>query len=173
MLTSRTLIVLLLTAVVALPSALVGSPLLGGAHTPAASPTPSSSNQTAWTNLTSLSPTAPSCRGDQATTYDPVHHDVLLFGGLRGCSINQMSLADTWTFANGTWTNITSTSGVAPPPRFWSVLVWDYADGYALLFGGYDLSNGSLGDTWTWNGTWSQVSPSTAPSARYFYSADY
>jgi hypothetical protein len=48
-------------------------------------------------------------------------------------------------------------------------MVWDASDGYVLLFGGATLyrTPSLLGDTWTYaSGTWVQLHPALAPSAR-------
>ncbi len=43
-----------------------------------------------------------------------------------------------------------------------------------MLFGGLDVNSNTLGDTWTYSGTtWSQVIPSSAPSARAFSAMAY
>ena len=44
-------------------------------------------------------------------------------------------------------------------------MAYDAADGTVVLFGGQGRS-GSLGDTWTWDGSaWTQAHPSTSPPA--------
>ncbi len=48
-------------------------------------------------------------------------------------------------------------------------MAFDSASNQAVLFGGLDVNGNTLGDTWTYSGTtWSQVIPSSAPSARCF-----
>jgi Galactose oxidase, central domain len=50
-----------------------------------------------------------------------------------------------------------------PPARTEAAMAYDAADGTLVLFGGEGRS-GSLGDTWTWDGSaWTQVHPSTSP----------
>ncbi len=52
-----------------------------------------------------------------------------------------------------------------PPARTDAAIAYDAADGTVVLFGGEGKS-GSLGDTWTWNGTsWTQEHPATSPPA--------
>jgi PKD repeat protein len=92
-----------------------------------------------WSNLTSGS--SPSTRLGAAMGWDPQAHDVLLFGGQSGpYGLNSgyygKDLNDTWTFSNGSWTNITSSAGVAPPGREFASLTYDPQVGGFLLVGG-------------------------------------
>jgi hypothetical protein len=63
---------------------------------------------------------------------------------------------------SATWSNITTKVVPAPSARQ-TVMVWDAADGYALLFGGYIKVSGvqqyyGESDTWTYmNGVWTNV----------------
>ncbi|MCI4362918.1 MAG: kelch motif-containing protein [Thermoplasmata archaeon] len=51
-----------------------------------------------------------------------------------------------------------------PPSRDFAAMTYDAADKYVVLFGG---SNGSfLGDTWSFNGFWTHLTPATSPSNR-------
>ena len=94
--------------------------------------------------------------------YVPEDSGVILFGGLA----HNRSLADTWLFRNGHWTNLTAGLSLSPPPRYKAVFVNDPLERGAILFGG----NAGLvyrNDTWKWNGTaWSQVLATVAPSPR-------
>jgi hypothetical protein len=52
-----------------------------------------------------------------------------------------------------------------PPARTDAAIAYDAADGTVVLFGGQGKS-GSLGDTWTWDGSsWTQQHPATSPPA--------
>jgi PKD repeat protein len=84
-----------------------------------------------WTNLTG--PIAPPTSDYVGMTYDPIDHYVVLFGGL---SSTGYPLNDTWTFENGTWTNISATAGPSPSARYGMEMTFDAADGYVLAFGG-------------------------------------
>jgi outer membrane protein assembly factor BamB len=96
-----------------------------------------------------------------AMTYDAADGYVLLFGGR---SSSGASLADTWTFVAGNWTQLTPVSH--PSAREGASMTYDAKDGYVVLFGGYDGS--PLGDTWKFSaGAWTKLSPTSAPSARY------
>ncbi|MGB6501356.1 MAG: PKD domain-containing protein [Thermoplasmata archaeon] len=99
-----------------------------------------------WTNVTSLSGMGPSARSGQRMVEDGSDGGVLLFGGYRGSSF----LNDTWTFVNGTWTNITR--GTAPPGRYGQSLAENSSSSLILMFGGdreYGAS-GNFNDTWSW-----------------------
>ncbi len=126
-----------------------------------------------WTELvdnTSCTPsTCPSPRAGAMMTYDPPAQGVVLYGGYYLTpSITLVALSDTWIFAGGNWHNVTASAGAPPSPRYDGSLVWDSADGYALLFGGAQSYSGTLGDTWTFNGVWTNLTASLtrAPLAR-------
>jgi hypothetical protein len=118
---------------------------------------------------TELHPTvSPGARDHAAMTYDATDGYVLLFGGH---SPNGSYLDDTWEFAAGQWTPIHVPAGNAiPDGRGYASMTYDAADGYVLLFGGWNgtLSGNVLGDTWTYSaGTWAKLSPTPSPSPRY------
>ncbi|HXQ93864.1 MAG TPA: PKD domain-containing protein, partial [Thermoplasmata archaeon] len=99
-----------------------------------------------WSPVGNLT-TFPSPRAQPAMAYDSELGVVVLFGG---CT-NAGCFNDTWEYSNGTWTNVTSTAGHAPPARGASNLVDDPLDGYLVLWGGG--SGSTLNDTWAFNGT--------------------
>jgi hypothetical protein len=121
---------------------------------------------------TELFPTlSPPPRSQSGMVFDPGDGYVVLFGGLRpnlGPALN-----DTWSFRGGTWTNRTTSPGIAPPPRGSFGLAYDSTDGYVLMFGGWDPYNNpygpGFGDTWKYSGgKWTDLSNSsgTPPSPR-------
>ena len=89
----------------------------------------------------------PGLRDGALMTYDFADGYVVLFGG---CSTDNCGgsgnvwHSDTWKFAAGSWTNITSSG---PSARAWVSIVYDGNDGYTVLFGG-EATTGSQGDTW-------------------------
>jgi hypothetical protein len=113
-----------------------------------------------WTNITTSHAPPPVFVGQMAYDYNDGY--VVLFGGnvLFGAP-----LQDTWTFHAGAWTDISATAGTPPPPRDFASMVDDPAAGYVLLFGGYDISTGTVyNDTWAFsNGTWTQLNPAVSP----------
>ncbi|MGA8665100.1 MAG: PKD domain-containing protein [Thermoplasmata archaeon] len=105
--------------------------------------------------------------------YDPADNMTLLFGGCPSSGTYYYShacpaLGDTWKFVNGIWTNLTATLiGPAPPARADAGIAYDAADGYVVLFGGFD-GNTLYQDTWTFVGdVWSPVHPAISPPARF------
>ncbi|MCI4373624.1 MAG: PKD domain-containing protein, partial [Thermoplasmata archaeon] len=115
-----------------------------------------------WANITGLQTTSPIPRSyGRSMAYDPVDHYVVLFGGYT----DQGYIQDTWTFANGTWTQLNPV--LSPSDRDHSTFVWDPTDGYLLLFGGSG-NGGQYGDTWSFlSGSWTQHSPTNHPSGRW------
>jgi hypothetical protein len=128
---------------------------------PAAGPTPR------WTDLQSkITNQVPAYRYIGTMAYDPVDQYVLLFGGYGNGSA--APYADTWAYANGRWTQLSP--GSSPPARYAAMMTWDAADGYMLLFGGYDSSSAVIyNDTWTFvHGTWTALaSTAVEPPARW------
>jgi PKD repeat protein len=99
--------------------------------------------------------------------YDPHDHYVVLFGGFTDSGY----VSDTWTFANGSWTQLSP--HIAPSDRDHSTLVWDPIDGYLLLFGGSG-NGGQYGDTWSFlSGNWTLHPETVAPSGRWSASMTY
>ena len=124
--------------------------------------------QNNWTEIISntscTSTTCPSPRIDAMMAYYPPMHAILLFGGVIGLLGFNTAYNDTWLFYNNQWHNISATAGPAPSPRFGGAMAWDALDNQIVLFGGsaadgqsVQLSGGE-GDTWAFNGTWSNIS---------------
>ncbi|MCI4351496.1 MAG: hypothetical protein L3K15_08305, partial [Thermoplasmata archaeon] len=115
-------------------------------------------------------PRVPVSRSFDAMTYDEADGYVLLFGGLDPSTAHE--LGDTWKFAHGVWTPLHPAT--SPAPRHAAGMTYDSADGYVVLFGGYDFASSSaFGDTWTFlNGAWTQLS-GTGPAARFDVSMTY
>ena len=121
-----------------------------------------------WANISSRSSTAPSQRLT-VMTWDAGDGYVLLIGGETWLSTFP---SDTWTFSNGTWTNITAETTGAPPGLVWSGLAYDPSTGKVVLFGGVEASISSETNyTWTYHAkVWTNLTSSlhTAPSPRAF-----
>jgi hypothetical protein len=134
-------------------------------------------------------PVLPEPRYGSASTFDDRSQDMLMFGGIGPVSGGGNGyLDDTWQWDTGAWgeDNPTSSpsarafSGIAfagTIPRLSKPGTYDAT----VLFGGIGPS-GYLGDTWKWvgspagptgGGTWTQVHPTTAPSARSNVSMTY
>tara|TARA_R110002096_G_scaffold49112_6_gene129999 strand:+ start:1779 stop:3164 length:1386 start_codon:yes stop_codon:yes gene_type:complete len=89
---------------------------------------------------------------------------LLLFGGYtKNAAGSVVGQSDTHRFLAGQWTDVTSPG---PAPRSLAAMV--ATDQGVILFGGNAFPlPGLLGDTWRWNGTWTQLTPSVSPAARY------
>jgi len=114
--------------------------------------------------------------GNPGMAYDAADGYAVLFGGQRSATFGSYTINDTWTYANGTWTNISATAGGPSPRSVSDAMVYDAADGYIVLFGGEDSYGGSYGDTWTFSaGHWTQLAlnASNSPSSRIFAAMTY
>jgi hypothetical protein len=116
-----------------------------------------------WTNVTP--PSGPSGRRAMGMTYDGKDGYIVLFGGEGGTSTSVKG--DTWKFAAGIWTNISSTG--APSPRAsWGFLTYDARDRGVVLFGGCTktctFSGDYQNDTWLFvHGSWTNLTSGTSP----------
>lgn len=81
--------------------------------------------------------------------------------------------------ANGTWINLTAKlvggKTSQPTSRYLASMAYDPHDGYILMFGGSTTTGSSFtAETWTYqNGTWTQLSEPTSPTARYIAQMAY
>ncbi|MCI4365188.1 MAG: PKD domain-containing protein, partial [Thermoplasmata archaeon] len=117
--------------------------------------TPSTGAISDWRSLTI--PHSPTPRWAAPLVYDPDQHALILQGGSNPLSLG----AQTWSFTNGTWTNITAISGVNPPEL--SAMVYDPDLAVIVGYG----SVGSFPITWEFDhGTWKNVTSGSGPSAR-------
>lgn len=92
-----------------------------------------------WANVTGTTGPNPPARGFGSMTYDPKIGGMLLYGGLEAAGLPR----STWSFTNGTWTNLTASAGAPPPGSEAPLLTYDPRDGYDVLYGG-------SGNAWTW-----------------------
>ncbi|MBV8528298.1 MAG: hypothetical protein JOZ75_08295 [Candidatus Dormibacteraeota bacterium] len=94
-------------------------------------------------------PAAPRTAFGYSAVDDPVHHEVVLFGGVD-------SYSQTWLWNGKRWT-LTHPS-TSPTGRFDAPAAFDPDTGQVMLYGGR-LADGELaGDTWAWDGTtWRQL----------------
>ncbi|MCI4364632.1 MAG: hypothetical protein L3K10_01000, partial [Thermoplasmata archaeon] len=130
----------------------------------------------AWTNISASVGHTPACRDSPGLVYDVALEEVVMFGGVSQCGqANSFSLGDTWTFSNGTWTNITGTVGVAPSPRWGMAMVYDPTAGQVVLFGGTDTYGFANNETWEFNGTWHDLTSTqiTSPPLGFGAGATY
>jgi hypothetical protein len=126
-----------------------------------------------WVNVTAGIPNGPPPRSNASAVYDSNGSFLLLFGG----QIGPTPLNDTWSFANGVWTQIHTRN--SPVARFGAGITYIPADGgYVVLFGGA-TSNGPAGViqvnvTWEFYGrNWHHLGTLTPPRGRSFPSFAY
>jgi N-acetylneuraminic acid mutarotase/fibronectin type 3 domain-containing protein len=106
-----------------------------------------------------------------AMAYDSRADRMILFGGTSGAA----DLDDTWTYDSdaNTWTNLNPST--RPSARGRHAMAYDARSDRVILFGGTD-AGGVLGDTWAYDpnaNTWTNLNPSTRPSARYRHAMAY
>jgi len=111
--------------------------------------------------------TSPTVRSGAGMVYDPVHQNIVLFGGDGGYD---GYLNDTWLWNGSNWTRVTPTT--SPSARATVQMAWDGTQ--VVLFGGENKSTGSLNDTWLWDGEdWTKQTLTTSPPERQFSSMVY
>jgi hypothetical protein len=111
-------------------------------------------------------PSVPPDRCCGSIAYDTATETVVLFGGGNGCAYPAYRYNDTWVFSAKTgWSQIFPAT--SPSPRQGAGMAYDPTTGTVLLFGGFDVNDVDLNDTWTWDGTtWTQQFPPVSPPAR-------
>ncbi len=149
------------------PSA--GPPGRAGVSLPLAapySPTAAATPPAQWTQL--FPPSAPYLRGAPAFADSPQLNETLMYGG---AGVNYIVDNDTWTYADGVYTNLTSSLTYAPPGLAGAMMTYDAADGYFLMFGGIEGYGGSsVSQTWVFAaGAWTNLTGTTGatPPDRY------
>jgi PKD repeat protein len=113
-----------------------------------------------WSNLTTARSPPDLDGGPGSMTYDWADHYDVLFGGYSPPYVNT-----TWIYTNGSWTNITSSAGDAPPSGDNGVLMtYDWHDGYVFAWVAPQCadicSNASsfVNQTWAFShGKWSRI----------------
>jgi Kelch motif len=144
---------------------------VGGGGVRPRGPANSSSNATTWLNVSAASVATPPCVGDGTLAYDALQGEFVSFGGVAGCGSSNYVGGDTWTYANGNWTNISSSLSTAPAPRYGMAMAYDAAAGYVVAFGGNSGNGSAFGDTWTFNGTWTDITSNLTTSPGPLFNA--
>lgn len=111
----------------------------------------------------------PSPRFGYGMVYDDSINKIVLFGGGFQDSTSYSYFGDTWIYdpiAN-IWTEIFPQQ--SPSARSSHSMVYDSINQKIILFGGIDLNDNWLDDTWIFDSTlerWTQVFPETSPPQR-------
>lgn len=109
---------------------------------------------------------APTPRWGAQMEYDPAEGYTLLFSGSAGAvKIGGVAYGDTWSYANGAWTDLTPaacTNATCPRAEAYGGLSYYNKSGaaYVVLFGGRS-GNDLMDSTWVFNGSWHNVTPTT------------
>lgn len=109
-----------------------------------------------------LDPNPPS-RWAPAFAYDAALDGFVLFGGSTETQVTS-PLPDTWLW-RGSWQRLDTAQ--SPPARASASMVYDTGHQRLVMFGGAPTPNGSMADTWLFDGTnWAQVISPLSPPAR-------
>jgi N-acetylneuraminic acid mutarotase len=131
-------------------------------------------NSNIWTNK--ITSTKPRGVAGHAIAYDSKNDVIIMFGG--GYDVDK-STSETWVYDynSNAWEN--KTPSLSPPARVGHEMVYDVQSERLILVGGrQDLLQNSLfyNDVWSYNyesNTWTNVTPSTNPQARWYFSMVY
>ena len=107
--------------------------------------------------------------------WDPVHHQLILFGGEGNGPNGPQYFNETWQWTGSNWQQLQAQN--SPPPMKAATLVFSPVLGGLVLSTGQGSGPGTFGtysDSWFWDGSnWTQLQPPTVPPPRYFASAGY
>ena len=104
--------------------------------------------------------------------YDSAADRIVLFGGFDGT----LTLNDTWAYDLNTNTWQKKSPSVSPSGHWLAGMAYDAQSDLIVLFGGGTTCCNDVGDTWVYNlnsNTWTQRSPSLAPSPRHAHAMAY
>ena len=120
----------------------------------------------AWTNVTALVGSNPGSWVEGAMTWDTSDGYVLLWGGVLGNSTSLYRLNETWTYTNGTWSNVTShVTGGHPPGLFLNDLAYDPSSGVVIAYGVETWEGGFTNATWSnHNLVWANITATAGPA---------
>jgi hypothetical protein len=98
--------------------------------------------------------------------FDFVRNKTVLFSGYATGATPSIDIQDTWEWDGTTWTEIKL--ACQPDARWGHSMAYVIGRGI-VMYGGVKQvapNNGTKGDTWVYNGTWSEVRPASPPAAR-------
>src|SRR5207302_805703 len=108
--------------------------------------------------------------------WDPLHHQLILFGGEGDGPNGPEIFNETWTWTGSDWQQLNPPT--SPPPLRAATLTFDPVAGGLVLTTGQGYNGpgvfGTNSDSWLWDGTtWTKLEPANIPSPRYFASAAF
>jgi hypothetical protein len=127
-----------------------------------------------WRELLTTRPEEiPAARSGHGMAYDAARGVTVMFGGEvgTGSARNPRLQNDTWEWDGLRWRQ-RGLEADAPPARRDGRLVYDEGRARVLLFGGRDIDNEPLGDTWLWDGV-SWTKGPDGPPARFAHALAY
>ena len=114
-----------------------------------------------WTQI--LPQASPTARSGCEMAYDPVHRQIVMFGGIVTGAI--MYFSDTWVWDGSNWTQKFPQKN--PSPRWLHGMTYDAGLGQIVVFGGAPSVYVFANDTWAWDGSnWIQLTSQLSPSGR-------
>lgn len=113
----------------------------------------------------------PPARQESAMALDERRSMTVVFGGRAHGT--QILFNDTWGWGGTDWTSLHPGGTNAPTPRQASAMAYDRARGTIVLFGGVDIQNAYLSDTWTWDGSTWTLRTTTGPTSRWHHAMAY
>jgi len=113
-----------------------------------------------WAEL--CDPCPPGPRFGHGLVYDSDQDRLLLFGGESSQGLHN----DTWEWAAGDWSRVTTT-GAALSPRGGVMMTYDSGRNRVVLFGGRDRNGDTTDELFEFDGaSWVQIEPAEVPEAR-------
>jgi PKD domain-containing protein len=126
----------------------------------------SASPPTGWVDRTDFSSPGPRYQFARTMTYDAHDGYVVLYDGVQPMSALDHGWvpAETWSYANGSWRNLTATAGTPPPAcGGCEAMAYDSGDGYVLLYETSDVGYHLAVQTWKFSGGhWTNLTGSLA-----------
>jgi len=120
---------------------------------------------TGWNNIPTTAATTP-YTVYPSIAFDTSRGQLIQFGGYYGFPGTGTPGAEVYAMGENSWTQLATTGG-APAARFRSAIAYDPFQNVIVAFGGQTDETTAAGDTWELAGTtWTQRTPSTAPSPR-------
>lgn len=118
-----------------------------------------------------IPPWAPRAR--QMAAYDSARQRLVVYGGVADESAYGPSGVDGETWERDPSRHWTHIAGAGPGKRRHAMMAYDVQRSVVVLFGGLDDLGQIRGDTWEYNGTWHQASPTASPMPRWLGAMAY